>query len=624
MEKIRNKNQVFSLANREETTTGYRQNALKLFSKPLEHLLSLTNCSDIYDRIADTEEPGTFLDSVLEALDITPVFSLEEQRRIPAKGGAVVVANHPFGAIEGIILAKLLVSVRPDVKIMANYILKRIPRLSDLFISVDPFDGTSATRHNIRPIRDAIRWVKNGGLLMVFPAGEVSHVNVTKLEISDPDWHTGVAQIIRKAEVPVVPVFFKGNNGPLFQMLGLVHPKLRTAMLPRELINKRQKCIPLKIGKAIPFRRLKRYETNKELIDYLRWRTYLLGKGLSLKKSPTKLSFRSWLKNNKQIIPPRPISRLAAEVNRLPRNQQLVQSGDFEVWQAKAYQIPELLVEIGRLRELNFRAASEGTGKPIDLDAYDRRYIHIFIWNKVKSEIVGAYRIGCTDTLLERFGKNGIYTATLFRSSNRFYKTIGPALELGRSFVRSEYQKSYAPLLLLWKGIGHFIAKNPQYRMLFGPVSISKDYSYLSRKLIATTLLKHSQAKEVAAMIRPKTPPKFKPVRIPGFDFTRGQQFFHDIEEICSVIADIELEVKTIPVLLRHYMNLGGQLLAFNMDRSFSNCMDGLILVDLLKTDTKTLERYMGKTGLENFYSYHQALENSSVERKAKRLQEAV
>ena len=277
---------------------------------------------------------------------------------------------------------------------------------------------------------------------------------------------------------------------------------------------------------------------------------------------------------------------------------------------ARAGQIPNTLIEIGRLRELNFRAASEGTGQALDLDSFDKLYIHIFVWNTQQHEIVGGLpnRI-VPDDLLEKYGKNGLYTATLFHSSKKFYETLGPSLELGRSFVRLEYQKSYAPLLLLWKGIGSFISRHPRYRMLFGPVSISKDYSKLSRKLIATTLLKHNQAKDVAAMIRPKTPPRFRPTRIPGFNFDQGQRFLHDIEEICSVIADIELEAKTIPVLLRHYINLGGQLLAFNVDKTFSNCMDGLILVDLLKTESKTLERYLGKDGVNTFYAYHSCLE---------------
>ena len=606
------KEEIFSLTKKD--SNGVRRNILKILCSPIEHLLSLKSCSKVYDQFSDIEDSPQFLEGVLTALDISPVLAPEEIKNIPIKGGVVVVANHPYGAIEGIILAKLLRSVRPDVKIMANFLLGRIPQFANMLISVDPFENKQAIRKNLRPIRDAIRWVKNGGILMVFPAGEVSHMHLKKREISDPAWSPVIAQIIRKASVPVVPVFFKGANSPLFQTLGMIHPMLRTALLARELMNKRRKKIHLKIGKMIPFRRLKRFETNNDLIDYLRWRTYLLRKGIQSRTVFRNHAFTPLKKVTKPVISPQPTSLMKKEIECLPDHQLLVQSGDFQVWQASADQIPETLIEIGRLREVNFRAASEGTGEPLDIDRFDDLYIHIFIWNTQQNEIVGAYRIGCTDRLIKDAGTKRLYTATLFHSSKTFYDTIGPALELGRSFVRMEYQKSYAPLLLLWKGIGSFIAKHPQYRMLFGPVSISNDYSNLSKKLIATTLLNHNQAKDIASMIRPKTAPKFKPVRIPGFNFTRGQRFFHDIEEVCAVIADIELEVKTIPILLKHYMNLGGQLLAFNMDKSFNNCMDGLILVDLLKTEPKTLKRYMGEEGINSFYDYHQEFERRAAE----------
>jgi hypothetical protein len=190
--------------------------------------------------------------------------------------------------------------------------------------------------------------------------------------------------------------------------------------------------------------------------------------------------------------------------------------------------------------------------------------------------------------------------------NNEFYNKIGPALKLDRSFIHPDYQKSYSSLLILWKGIGRFIVDNPRYRFLFGPVSISRDYSDLSRHLIATTLLKHSQAKDLALLIRPRKPLCLKPINIRGCDQQQREQYCKVIKEVFSIIADIELEKKDVPVLLRHYLNLGGQLLSFGEDKSFSKVMDGLILVDLLKTDEKTLRRYMGNKGAKSFLRYHQ------------------
>jgi putative hemolysin len=178
---------------------------------------------------------------------------------------------------------------------------------------------------------------------------------------------------------------------------------------------------------------------------------------------------------------------------------------------------------------------------------------------------------------------------------------------MGRSFVRPEYQRSYSPLLLLWKGIGAFIARHPRYRMLFGPVSISRDYSDLSRHLIATTLLQHSQAKDLAVMVRPRHPANLRPIRVPGCGYHPPPSGFQDFKEMCSVIADVEFKQRDVPVLLRHYLNLGGQLLAFNIDRAFGRVMDGLIVVDLTETDVKTLQRYLGADGASIFLSYHGA-----------------
>lgn len=601
-----NRKSLFSLSSGSGTSNLF----FHLLSNPLEKVLSLKGCDKIYTSASNHKSALGFMRGVLSELNVKVAVSDDQKALIPAEGPGIVVANHPFGAIEGIILAELLCSVRPDVKVMANFLLERIPQMKNLFLSVDPFNKKESVRKNVRPIRDAVRWVQDGHMLMVFPAGEVSHIKVTKREISDPDWNPGIAKIIRRTEAPVLPAFFKGANGPFFQLAGLVHPRLRTAMLAREFVNKRKKSIELKIGRMIPFNRLKQFEKDGDMTDYLRWRTYLLGHAMSPNRNGTKWPLPSADKFWKPIPPPGSAEDLQQEINSLPPDQQLVTSGDYVVWYAEAPQIPGLMNEIGRLREICFRAANEGTGKSLDLDVFDTRYIHLFIWHSRAREIVGAYRLGLTDILLSRFGTSGLYTSTLFRSNRRFFDLIGPALELGRSFVRPEYQRSYAPLLLLWKGIGHFIARRPRYRMLFGPVSISRDYSDLSRQLIATTLLKHSGVKELAAMIRPKTPPRLKPIRFPGSDHGSAQRFCRDMDEVCSVIGEIELGVTGIPILLKHYLNLGGRLLSFNIDKKFGNSMDGLILVDLLQADFKTLRRYFGKNGFDLFYNHHQEKAN--------------
>jgi putative hemolysin len=596
---------MFSLT--ADTLAPGKRAVFSLLATPLEHLLGLRRCREIYRCVGHLEDPECFMRQTLEELKIEAACGPGDAGKIPSKGGCVVVSNHPFGGIEGVILAQFLLSVRKDVKILANALLDRMPQLRKLTLAVDPFGGDDAPRANLASLRQAMRWVKNGGLLLVFPAGEVAHLNLRRREICDPPWHPSVARIVHHAQATVVPVFFEGRNSLLFQAAGLLHPRLRTALLARELIGKNGTSIHFKIGNAISYRWLRQYKADDRLLEYLRWRTHIMGHP---RRRPLKMPLTAIPGGAHRLQPPaeaQSAEMCRRELARLPISQRLVQSGTFGVWYARAEQIPQLLQEIGRLREISFRQAGEGTGKPLDLDRFDQHYLHLFIWNDETSEIVGAYRLGQTDHILSAMGRKGLYTSTLFHSRMDFFHQLGPALEMGRSFVRPEYQKSYSPLLLLWKGIGAYVARNPRYRMLFGPVSISRDYSDLSRRLMATTLMRHNQAKELALMVKPRKPARLNPIRIRGCRETTHDVEFQDFKEVCSVVADIEFEQKEVPVLLRQYLNLGGQILSFNIDKLFSDVMDGLIVVDLLQTERKTLERYMSAEGLFTFLAHHYA-----------------
>lgn len=577
----------------------------EIVAGPLEHLLGLRQCAVLYDRIQAHGDAHAFMHEALRHMDVRPQVKPEDLENIPKKGPAVVVGNHPFGGIEGIIMADILLSCRPDVKVVANLLLNRIPQLRDLTIPVDPFNRSGSVRTNIGSMREALHWLKSGGMLLVFPAGEVSHLKMSPIEVADPAWSPTIGRLIRRTAAPVLPVFFRGHNGPGFQAAGLIHPRLRTVLLARQLMGMRGRTVPIDIGRLIPFRWLQRYSGDAELMAYLRWRTYLLGHSARRGNRELKPPAIAVFQKPRPLAAPQAADACRRDIEMLPTEQCLAQSGAQSVWQATAEQIPHVLQEIGRLREISFRAANEGTGKPLDLDRFDANYLHLFIWNTEADEIVGAYRVGATDQILERYGRRGLYSSTLFDSRMEFFRRLGPALELGRSFVRPEYQRSYSPLLLLWKGIGGFIARQPRYRMLFGPVSISRDYSDLSRHLIATTLLQHCQAKDLALMVKPRHPANLRPVRVRGCGHSPHPSSFQDFKEVCSVIADVEFKQRDVPVLLRHYLNLGGQLLAFNIDRSFGRVMDGLIVVDLTQTDRKTLQRYMGSEGAAAFLTYH-------------------
>ena len=520
--------------------------------------------------------PETFCKRLLAALGVEVAVSEEDRRRIPKTGAVVALANHPFGIVEGVALAQLLSQIRPDVKIMANRLLGEFSEIADLIICVDPFGGPEARRSNARGMREAMEWLVGGGMLLVFPAGEVSQLEFKfpRVGVSDPVWSRSIARLLRKTKAAALPIFVDGRNSILFQLAGLVHPRLRTALLPHELLNKQRQRIELRCGAVIGSTRIAGFTDDGKLVEHLRWRTYLLRKRDRARVKR--------VNGGKAIAAAMPRHSLLLEMQREP----LVEAGEFQVFAAHGREIPITLREIGRLREESFRQVGEGTGKALDLDRFDENYHHLYLWNREKQEIAGAYRLGLVNDIVARNGVKALYTHTLFDFDESFLEKLGPAIELGRSFVATSYQRSYQPLLMLWKGIGRFVLQHAPAHVLFGPVSMSADYARATRELMASVLSQQNGNLELSRLVRAR-----RPLR-PEWDSL--QPLTCDLEELGDLIADLEADGKSIPVLLRQYLKLGGQLLAFNVDPKFGNCLDGLIVVDLSRTDPRLLDRYMG------------------------------
>lgn len=563
----------------------------------VEHASGLATLDKRYARIPQGLDASSFLAWALATLGVDYRVPDEELSRIPLQGAAVVVANHPFGGLDGMILAHLLGGLRKDVRILANSMLGRIPELQELFIGVDPFGGSQATRGNMAAMRAALRWLEQGGMLLVFPAGEVAHPDRHGV-ITDPPWQPSIARLIQKAQVPAIPLHIEGRNSIWFQVAGLIHPRLRTLLLARELINKSGRVINLRIGRAIEAKQMAGRES-AALAEQLRMRTLLLG---DLSRPVRSRAHREL--EATPIAPAQPPQLLTEEIAKLPVSQRLSGSGAMQVWYARAAQIPLLIQEIGRLRELTFRQVGEGTGKASDIDLYDSYYLHLFVWDSERETLVGAYRLGQIDQILPHYGKKGLYTHSLFRYRGRLIASLGPALELGRSFVQPDYQRSFSPLLLLWKGIGEFVVRHPHYQVLLGPVSISNDYHSLSRQLMVAFLRDNRFVPDLARHVRAR-----QGFRGMGRRWqSNGYAQLADIEALSELIGQIEGDGRGAPVLLKQYLKMGGKLLGFNVDRQFSNAVDGLIMVDLTETEPKVLARYMGQEAAERYLQAHRTL----------------
>ncbi|MEQ1947257.1 MAG: GNAT family N-acyltransferase [Bryobacteraceae bacterium] len=579
----------------------------RLFSQsslgPFAHMLERRLVSDAAVLCSSIPtSPQNLFSELLESIGVDFACPDADRCRIPKDGPLLIIANHPFGLIEGAILGALLAEIRPDFRFFANRLLGSIPQLRNHLIAVNPYGGGSAIGENRKALKQSLEWLRTGGILVLFPAGDVSTLRLSPFGITDAAWTQTAVRLARRAGASVLPVFFHGANSAGFHAAGMIHPRFRTALLPREFLNKRGETMSVSIGTLVRPDRL--FHLSSEVAtSYLRARTLMLEARRDGPSKPTASPLRFFLPKPAECAAAQDISQLERDIEKLRPDQKLASSAAYSVYVATAQQIPTLLKEIGRLREITFRNAAEGTQKALDLDRFDNHYEHLFLWNQEEREIVGAYRIGRTDTILQKSGVHGLYTSTLFHLDLGFYSSIEPALELGRSFVRPEYQKSYLPLLMLWKGLGRYVASEPRYRILFGPVSISNAYSPASKALMVSYLKTRHGNENLSAHVRPRR--QFHAGQFVNCHPEAFSSLIQDVDELSEVISDLESDHKGIPILLQHYLNLGGQMLDFSVDPKFANVLDGLVVVDLAKSNPRHLQRYMGKTSAQKYIDLH-------------------
>jgi len=553
----------------------------------LMELMKINQVNDLFAQAQPKQGPE-FVDAILEGCGVTIDFDRSELRNLPADGAFIAIANHPYGGIEGMILLKVLCMARPDAKLMANFLLKKIPNLSDYFVAVNPFENVEHSS-SISGIKSTLELLRDGTPIGIFPAGEVSTYKLDSKQVTDRMWHPVVGKIIAKAKVPVVPIYFHGNNGLLFNLLSLIHPTLRTAKLPSELFNKQGHTIKLRIGKPIQVQDIPNYNNSTQLLNFLRAKTYALGTGLENEKrlfNPRNL-FKI-KKQPKEVVPPTASELMEQELVPLRENYKVWTEKNYEVFIVPTALIPNVIREIGRLREITFREIGEGTNNATDLDEYDIYYNHLFIWDVKTNMIVGAYRIGMGDEIFESYGKKGFYISTLFKLRSQFSDVLQSSLELGRSWIRKEYQQKALPLFLLWKGILKFLIDNPRYRYLIGPVSISNTFSKFSKSLIVDYITRNHFDHEMAQFVKPRKQFKVDFSSIDADALMAGEENFKKLD---NLISEIETHNIKVPVLLRQYISLNAKIICFNIDPKFADCLDGFLVLDLHNVPKDVLEK---------------------------------
>jgi putative hemolysin len=573
-----------------------------LAARPLLHwALRLNTLAELYDRAnalrpsatgESNRGPVAFATAALGVLDVRTDCGARHAGDIPARGPLIVAANHPHGALDGLVLLDVIGRVRPDVRLIANHLLAAIPELRDLCFFVDPFERRESMQRSLAGLRAAHLWLRRGGALLIFPAGEVAHQRRPDGSVVDSRWRSTVGRLAISTSARVLPAHIDGANSPLFYMAGRIHPLLRTVLLPRELLKRRGRSVLIRFGPTLfPIE----LAANGPTADTVTGRIRDAVEQARL-ASPITRQHRD--QRLQPVASPIDSADLAEDVRRLPAESKLMTAAAFDVYCAEAAQIPHVLDEIGRLRERAFRAVGEGTGKPSDIDSFDSTYLHLFVWNQPSREVVGAYRIGRADQIVASTGVDGLYTRTLFRYDEALLNRLPPALELGRSFVRPEYQRDHSALLLLWRGICAFVQRHPHYRVLFGAVSISARYTNRTRDMLMRFLEQnhlHQQLAELVSSLRPY--PQTRQHLLSGVPRT--------IDEADALASQFETDGRRMPVLLRQYLKLNARALGFNVDRSFGDVLDALMMVDLLQVEPRILRRYFGPAGARTFVEYH-------------------
>ena len=534
----------------------------------------------------------SFINSILEGFEIDFEIPEKDLKRIPKTGAFITIANHPLGGIDGMILMKILLEKRTDFKVIANFLLHRLDPLKPYIMPVNPFEDHKDAQSSLSGIKQAIGHLREGGTLGIFPAGEVSTYKDER-HIVDKPWEPAAMKLIKKAKVPVVPIYFHAKNSTFFYRLAGMSGVLRTAKLPSEMLSQKKRKIMVRIGNPISVEDQDANPNMEAFTAFLRRKTYMLAnsfekkslfdnipKSLKLPKSPKKIALQA----NQ--------SQMEEEIETCRRmDKRLLESKNYEVFLAKKEIIPNLLNEIGRLREITFREVGEGSNNSVDLDPFDEYYYHLFLWDNESKKIAGAYRMGMGAEIFKAHGINGFYLQDLFRFEPELYEMMSQSIEMGRAFVIKEYQLRPMPLFLLWKGIVHCTLRFPEHKFLIGGVSISNKFSNFSKSLMIEFMKSNYYDPYVAQYIRPKK--EFK-VKLNDADkdivFDESEA---DLNKFDKIIDELEPESLRLPVLIKKYIKQNARVVAFNVDPLFNNAIDGLMYIRIADLPESTVKPVM-------------------------------
>ena len=571
----------------------------------------ISNMNRRYDKISHLEGPD-FLDAVLQDYEIDYEIPIDDLKRLPKEGPYITISNHPLGGMDGIVLLKLMLQHRSDYKVMANFLLQRFKPLAPYIFPVNPFEDRKDVKSSITGFKNAMLHLNEGHPVGIFPAGEVSTYKEGRMIVDKP-WEEAAVKLIRKARVPVVPIYFHARNSKFFYRVAKISDVFRTAKLPSEVYSQRYRPIKVRIGQPISVKTQNEQGTLEEYTDLLRKKTYILSNAYEKERLINQLP--STLKLPKA---PRKIAKavrkevIEGEIEKLvEKNRRMVQSKNYEVFLAPAKEMPFTLQEIGRQREITFREIGEGTNNSIDIDKFDAYYHHMFLWDNQAKVIAGAYRMGLGSDIFAKYGIDGFYLQDLFRFEPELFGMMAQSIEMGRAYIMKEYQQKPMPLFLLWKGIVHTTLRHPEHKYLIGGVSISNQFSNFSKSLMIEFMKSNYWDPYVAQYVRPKK--EFK-VKLKDADkefvFDETQA---DLNKFDRMIDEVEPGNLRLPVLIKKYIKQNAKVVAFNVDPLFNNAVDGLMYIKIADLPESTVKPVMEEFEAELERKFMEAQQNGNT-----------
>ncbi|MEM7069846.1 MAG: lysophospholipid acyltransferase family protein [Pseudomonadota bacterium] len=571
--------------------------------RAVEKLVGIDRCNKLLEDLGpDWPDTNSMVDIMFDRLDIKYQIKNAEVLEELDDRPKVFVANHPYGLPDAFALFQILTRYRPNIRLFANKILEATQLDDERLLYVDPFSAPQSRNLTRKSMAHALRHVREGGDLALFPGRICSHLKTSDWTISDSAWTDQVRKFVDAGGGDLVPLYITGRNSMLFNFSGLIHPRIRTYLLVREFLRGGHD-FTFTIGDPVSADQLQKVSRSMSVGNFARSLVYSLKTGASTVPDLPHLiepELRNAQETSRVVRTPTAIR--GAHVRKLlDRNEILVKQNGYTIYQSGPKSGADILDIICEVRFQAY-ASETNVSDPSELrDHYDEFYHHLVLWDDEKEAVAGVYRYTLPGLTQRAPTAENLVTSSIFDLSPEFQKILPKAMELGRAAILPEYQKSFSPLMLLWRGFLEIPYRDKEIKYLFGPVTMGQNFNPLSRELLRRYIMNHCGDDVMKGHVSPRKALAFDIPR--EVEIEKLANACGSFAQLGNLINGIEGGKRSLPVLFRHYANSGCKFVGFGEWRELDNATAGLTLLDLKDSSKSFIQRYFGKEGAEEFYA---------------------